>query len=596
MQYARELLGSGRLAELRELIQQSPPEQAAHLQAALRLAEGEPQLALEMARRAVALDPQTSTRNTLALCLLACRQAAEAEAILQDLVQAQPDNPDLWFNLARCQPDGLPACLKALALRPDWTEARLWALPRLPVAQALALARQNPTSSQVRLWEARLVLADGRPLAAAQLCLALLPEEPEAAGDLLLEALHEAGQVPADERILAVLRARLQQPGVWQLAEAALANWPEAEDLLLVVLTEGQVTSLALEDRLTEWRRNYRENPIVHPLADALAAHNFTYGFAFAEQPGEAPPVDHPAYALYRPLPPGLPAGPLTAQRHWHEPARRRELLASLRPLAGADAVMGQYEQNPYPCWRSLGVPGRPSQDERDVLVAGCGTGQHAFQVARCHPRATVWALDFSLPSLAYAMQAQERLGIGNVRFLAADLLRLEETELPDSFASIECMGVLHHLEDPLAGLRALRARLAPHGWLRLGLYSRRGRAPMQRARQLARAYGPLDLRTIRQNLRRDLTPEELGWLAGIREFYSLSGLRDLLLHERQIELDLPTIQRWLEATELRFDRFDPAPWLAQPPTDLAGWDDYEARFPDAFRSMYMFWCQASPA
>lgn len=593
MQHARELLGSGRLTELRELIEQSPPAKAAHLQAALCLAEGQAQAALEWARRSVQLDPQASNRNTLALCLLACEQPAEAEALLQELLQAQPDNADLWFNLARCQMDGVAACLRALELRPHWLEARLWVLPRLPVKRALALARQDATSAQIRLWEARLVLADGRPLAAAQLCLALLAEEPEAAGDVLLEALHAAGQVPADERVLAVLRARLQQPGAWKLAAAALSIWPEADDLLLTVLRDGQVTSLELEDRLTEWRRNYRENSVPHPLADALAAHNFTYEFAFAEQPGEVPPPDHPAYALYRPLPPGLPAGPLTAQRHWHEPARRLELLECLRPLAEADAVQAQYQENPYPCWRSLGPPGPARPDDQDVLVAGCGTGQHAFQVARSYPRATVWAVDFSLPSLAYALQAQERLGIQNIRFLAGDLLRLEEVDLPPQFACIECMGVLHHLADPLAGLRALRARLAPQGWLRLGLYSRRGRAPMQRARQLAQGYGTGDLRLIRQNLRRDLRPEELAWVAGMREFYSLSGLRDLLLHERQVELYLPTIQHWLEANDLRFDRFDPAPRLANPPIDLAGWDAYEEKNPDAFRSMYMFWTQA---
>ena len=56
---------------------------------------------------------------------------------------------------------------------------------------------------------------------------------------------------------------------------------------------------------------------------------------------------------------------------------------------------------------------------------------------------------------------------LGNIRFVEGSLLDLPGSGL-GSFDYIDCCGVLHHLPDPLAGLRALAGALAPGGGIGL--------------------------------------------------------------------------------------------------------------------------------
>ena len=87
--------------------------------------------------------------------------------------------------------------------------------------------------------------------------------------------------------------------------------------------------------------------------------------------------------------------------------------------------VMRQYEESPYPRWtinplalfaadRAQGKTADSGEHraELDILVAGCGTGQHAVLVAQIFPNARVLAIDLSLPSLAYARRKTRELGL----------------------------------------------------------------------------------------------------------------------------------------------------------------------------------------
>ena len=625
MKLARELLQQGRLDELADLINRSEPAEAAHLRAALHLAQKEPEEALQSIRHAVALQPDFSTRNTLAVCLLACGENAEAAHILGELIEEQPDNADLWFNLARCQRE-CGAARRAFELRPDWLQARLLLVSRLAgesrYGEALDLVRQDQDSVAARLWELRLLLWSGQAKQAILRALPLL-EESDEASLLLLEAIQEANEFPRDARILKILREHLDTPLALSLIPPALRLWPEAEDLLLHLLKEGHVCDYELECELTRRRREFKAVPGPSPLADALAAHNYTYEFAFLEEPDEVPEPDHPASPLYRPLVRSTPAtGPLTLQRHLEEPALEREILAGLPSPETEDAVARQYLENPYPRWRTLGFsgsprpfgevistlfPGETADSPSDILVAGCGTGRHAMTTARRFASTRVWGIDVSRSSLSYALRQRDRLGVDNVEFLPADLLDLSAAppQLPSSFGAIESVGVLHHLEDPLSGLLALRERLKDAGWIRLGFYSRRARRGLEASRLLARENPGLELRELRALLVSELAPEDLKFLTGLTDFYSLSGLRDLVVHARETESDLPRIARWLEKARLRFVGFDPlrasvrsnfvARYGVEALSDLESWDEYEKAHPETFLGMYVFWCQALP-
>lgn len=88
------------------------------------------------------------------------------------------------------------------------------------------------------------------------------------------------------------------------------------------------------------------------------------------------------------------------------------------------------------------------------ILVAGCGTGQHAINTALRYKDSQVVALDLSRQSLAYALRMAHHYDVNNISFIQADILHLDK--LDQHFDIIECVGVLHHLREPEEGLKSL--------------------------------------------------------------------------------------------------------------------------------------------
>jgi len=284
-------------------------------------------------------------------------------------------------------------------------------------------------------------------------------------------------------------------------------------------------------------------------------------------------------------------------------------------------AVERQYEQNPYPRWvvcdrpdpttlevflrRSLpagsltgSIPERPN-----VLVAGCGTGQHPITLARRFPDANVTAVDLSRSSLAYAARKSRELGV-SVRYFQADILALGEW--PERFDVVDASGVLHHLSDPLAGWRILVGLLKPAGLMRLGLYSRLGRIHVAAARQLVDPAGvPPDAPRIMASraMLMQLPSDELARrVVTSFDFYSTSSCRDLLFHVQEQSFDLPTLARLLKELNLSFLGFDlPDNTLSQfrhchgkLELDLDVWHAFETDNPNTFTAMYQFWAASS--
>src|SRR4029450_10794818 len=104
---------------------------------------------------------------------------------------------------------------------------------------------------------------------------------------------------------------------------------------------------------------------------------------------------------------------------------KHRESIPRITPIADATsvAVRHQYEQHPYPRWRSVWKAAQqlpvaqwfqhdfPFSKSRppgktngfDMLIAGCGTGRHSILYAQVCPGAKILAVDLSLASLCYA-------------------------------------------------------------------------------------------------------------------------------------------------------------------------------------------------
>lgn len=301
------------------------------------------------------------------------------------------------------------------------------------------------------------------------------------------------------------------------------------------------------------------------------------------------------------------------------------EAIPSLAKVSDATsrAVQSQYEENPYPRWISLPreQPGNYAEILRctfphfsppaflsgpiQVLVAGCGTGQHPIRAALTYQNANVVAVDLSRQSLAYAKRMADRLGVQNIEFLQADILDL--AGLDRRFHVIECAGVLHHMEDPLRGWRVLSDLLLADGTMEVGLYSEKARRNVVRARERIAEIGlaptRADIRRFRTKLLMGGNEAELTSLLDFEDFFSMSGCRDFLFNVQEHRFTLPRIKQALDDLGLRFigfmipNRRVAREYKARFPhdrdmTDLGAWDRFEDAMPDAFCEMYQFLCQ----
>ncbi|MDH3580169.1 MAG: class I SAM-dependent methyltransferase [Hyphomicrobiales bacterium] len=284
-------------------------------------------------------------------------------------------------------------------------------------------------------------------------------------------------------------------------------------------------------------------------------------------------------------------------------------------------AVRAQYEENPYPRWNSLTVappvhytaniaeeiaPHEPElragTDEPAVLIAGCGSGQQPISTAVHLKNARVTAIDLSL---AYAKRMAGELGVRNIRFAQADILKLGALE--DRFDIIECGGVLHHMADPEAGLAVLLGLLKPGGFLKLGLYSETARREIVRLRETLAdtpIASPEQIRALRHDLLTSEDPRD----AALREFgdlYATSTVRDLLFHVQEHRFTALQIDELLKRHGLQFlglvirDRTVKPAFARRFPDDpdaldLGNWYLFENDHPQTFGNMYQFWCRKS--
>ena len=280
------------------------------------------------------------------------------------------------------------------------------------------------------------------------------------------------------------------------------------------------------------------------------------------------------------------------------------------------------YEESPYPRWSSVII----SRDHRamlarflgeeraaflerpfEVLIAGCGTGQQVVQAALHYgPNARILAVDLSAASLGYAARMAEGFGVKNVEFARANLETLaSEAQFARRFQLIEAVGVLHHMAEPLTGWRALLGCLAPHGLMRIGLYSAIARRNLTALRNDPAYPGPgcddQALRAFRQSLlvRQD---EQALDARKFVDFWDARSFRDMLLHVCEHRLSLAEIARFLEEERLAFRGFQ-LPKQSQAmfwqrfafetwPGSLENWARFEEEWPQLFENMYLFWCE----
>jgi 2-polyprenyl-3-methyl-5-hydroxy-6-metoxy-1,4-benzoquinol methylase len=565
-------------------------------------------------RRIISLFPaHAETYSRLGAALMAQGKAGDAVAYLERALALEPNTFAALGNLAQAymatgrMESALGALSRLLAIR-ETPQGRML------FAECAKNVRFTPASGgQFRpLLLRALAEGWGRPRELTRACISLFRlggTANDLAGDRLLCRLLESDPVTdlGFERVLTIARSAMLDSAADECDETLLGFYCALarqcfinEYVFLAAESEAEAVSqlrVSLERALTE------QTPCLPLWPVVVGAYFPLHGLANAQA------------LLERSWP-----QPVAAVIHQQvaEPAEERRLAAAipaLTKIAGAvsRAVREQYEENPYPrwvaagSWELAGDESRPQQ-AADVLIAGCGTGMSTIEFARQAPRARILAVDLSVASLGYAKRMAQTLGLSNVEFAQADIVKLGA--IGRQFDFIESSGVLHHLADPWQGWRVLLSLLRPGGTMQVGLYSELARQHVVAARALIaeRSYQPIakDIRRCREEIMAAAEGSLLKSLTEADDFYTTSECRDMLFHVQEHRISLPEIKSFLAANAVQFAGFnldtatlrrfaarfpDPAAL-----SDLDRWHAYETGAPGTFAGMYQFWVRKPAA
>ena len=270
------------------------------------------------------------------------------------------------------------------------------------------------------------------------------------------------------------------------------------------------------------------------------------------------------------------------------------QLLMNPNPTDAATPVVSDfYDRFPYPgdplqdgpppgynwrwCLDSVNAAVRgaiPAFDQAAlpprILDAGCGTGVSTDYLCHLNPGADVLAVDISAGALDLARERLHRSG-GSQQVRS---LRQEERSLLDlngegPFDYINSVGVLHHLREPLAGLKSLAALLADDGLMHLFLYANAGRWEIHRTQKALTRLGVgqdsealrlgrelFDVLPDSNRLRRN---HEQRWLI---DTAADANFADMYLHPQESSYDLESLFALIEASGLSFVGFsNPSVW-----------------------------------
>ena len=647
---------AGRLPEAENVynqILQAEPDQpvALHLLGVIAHQVGKNDIAVDLISKALAIKPDyAEAHSNLGLTLQDLGKLDEAVASYNKALAIKPDFAEAHSNLGLTlqemgrRDEAFKCNRRAVTLDPE--NNLLWA------GLAQSITGFSFTSVDDDIWEVLLNLIE-RPTV-----------RPASVVGPVISALQ------CHPSFLQVLKLTSQKKRAVDFAYGDAAAQLSAIPLLLRIMELAPISDLKIERMLTFLRRamlagtmsgKFEDNGM--PFAAALALQCFTNEYIYPETEAETADVKKleqqvealvekkldvapfivAALGAYRPLHAYSWSQELrdrewgddikdVVERQISEPLEEQSLRSQiifLTPIKDtvSNSVREQYEENPYPRWVKTGLShkgesirgdlqGAPLQfdlgdytspEKPEILIAGCGTGQHALTTASRFKGAHVLAVDLSLSSLSYAMRKTNELALTNIEYAQADIMEL--SSLDRQFDLIESVGVLHHLGEPLTGWRILVDLLRPGGLMKIGLYSETARQHIVESRSLIAEKGyassPEDIGRCRQEFieMAEGGNEGIKKIAGSQDFYSLSACRDLLFHVQEHRFTLPQIKSSLKSLKLEFLGFEMEnqdtmrKFKETNPkkgalTSLSLWNKFELKNPDTFIGMYQFWCQ----
>ncbi len=206
---------------------------------------------------------------------------------------------------------------------------------------------------------------------------------------------------------------------------------------------------------------------------------------------------------------------------------------------------------------------------KRRILDAGCGSGVSTDYLAFLNPGSEILAIDISKVALDIAVERLRRSGGDRKSEVSFKHSSLFDLETEGSFDFVNSIGVIHHLPDPLAGLKALSSLLRPGGIIHLFIYATSGRKHITSAHNFLKMMGitsdNIGLKLARKflkslptcnPLRRDF---EDRWEV---ECMSDINFADMYFHPREISYDFKRLMRLVDNSGLQFIGFsNPKVW-----------------------------------
>ena len=212
----------------------------------------------------------------------------------------------------------------------------------------------------------------------------------------------------------------------------------------------------------------------------------------------------------------------------------------------------------------------KPKRQDIRILDAGCGTGCSTEYLVHLNPQAHVTGIDLSSGALAVARERCQRSVRDRAEFHHLSLY--DANQLPGEFEMINCVGVLHHLPDPIRVIQSLATKLAPGGIMHIFVYAELGRweiGLMQQAIALLQGNQKGDYRDGVKVGRQifETLPEDNRLVQREKERWSMENHRDecfadMYVHPQEIDYNIETLFQLIDSSGLKFLGFsNPRQW-----------------------------------
>ncbi len=210
------------------------------------------------------------------------------------------------------------------------------------------------------------------------------------------------------------------------------------------------------------------------------------------------------------------------------------------------------------------------------ILDAGCGSGVSTEYLAHLNPDADIVGVDISAGTLEVAKERCRRscppTKDRTIEFRQLSLYDLDQVD--GQFDMINCVGVLHHMPDPIQGIRAVASKLAAGGILHIFVYAEIGRWEinlMHQAIAIIQSQDP-QFQNVREGVKigreifkvlpaqnRLVQREESRWSM---ENHRDECFADMYVHPHEITYTIDSLFELIQASGLEFVGFsNPQVW-----------------------------------